>query len=432
MAIKVTLRQKVISVEQSSLYLDYYPPILNSKTGKATRRKFLKKYLYNTKKIVEERYLDKNGKEQKRFVLDLGKKGNTKRVVLNEIQKAHNENILIEAEAIQTTEQNRVNKPEVYTQFEKALLSKQEKGKKSFITYYKSLMAKRKGSNYDNWYSALAYLKDFEQLFISNVDQPEDEKEQITYIRLCDLNQKLCEGYKEYLLNVKSKRAKTKTLSQNSANSYFNKFKATLKQAFIDGDLDVDINSRVEAIKQAETKREVLTLEELNQLVKTECTNPILKKAALFSALTGLRFSDIEKMIWSEIEHIQNQGYVLKFRQQKTEGVEVLPISDQAVELLGERQGNKDKVFEGLKYSAHQNTLLLRWMMAAGITKHISFHNFRHTHAVLQLQNGTDIYTVSKMLGHRELSTTQIYAKIVDDQKRAAADRIKLNLGDDN
>ena len=64
----------------------------------------------------------------------------------------------------------------------------------------------------------------------------------------------------------------------------------------------------------------------------------------------------------------------------------------------------------------------------AGISKDITFHCFRHTFATLQLFNGTDIYTVSKMLGHKDLKTTQIYAKIVDDTKRKAADKIKLDM----
>jgi len=62
------------------------------------------------------------------------------------------------------------------------------------------------------------------------------------------------------------------------------------------------------------------------------------------------------------------------------------------------------------------------------ISKSITCLNFRHTFATLQLFNGTDIYTVSKMLGHKDLKTTQVYAKIVDEAKRKAANKIKLDI----
>lgn len=158
-----------------------------------------------------------------------------------------------------------------------------------------------------------------------------------------------------------------------------------------------------------------------------------MKRAALFSALTGLRFSDIQKMVWSEIEYIEGQGYFLNFSQKKTKGVEYYPISEQAYLFTEGTDNPKDmpqdtKVFGGLKYSAYNNKHLYQWIETAGITKNITFHCFRHTFATLQLSLGTDIYTVSKMLGHRELKTTQIYAKIVDESKRKAADRIILNF----
>lgn len=71
------------------------------------------------------------------------------------------------------------------------------------------------------------------------------------------------------------------------------------------------------------------------------------------------------------------------------------------------------------------------WLKAAGITKHITFHCFRHTFATLQLLYGTDIVTVSKLLGHKNLQTTMIYVKIVDSLKREASHRIKLEIGKD-
>ena len=106
----------------------------------------------------------------------------------------------------------------------------------------------------------------------------------------------------------------------------------------------------------------------------------------------------------------------------------MMPISEQAYSLLGERKEQTDKVFKGLTYSAYENKHLAKWIIAAGISKHTPFHSFRHTFAVLQLSKGTDIYTVSKMLGHRELKTTQIYAKIIDQTKREAANKIKLDF----
>lgn len=69
-------------------------------------------------------------------------------------------------------------------------------------------------------------------------------------------------------------------------------------------------------------------------------------------------------------------------------------------------------------------------LLGGGIFKKISFHNFRHTYATLLLNSGTDIYTVSKMLGHRNVSTTQIYAKVVDKRKQEAVGRIQIDFGE--
>ena len=85
-------------------------------------------------------------------------------------------------------------------------------------------------------------------------------------------------------------------------------------------------------------------------------------------------------------------------------------------------------VFEGLPAPSWISKPLSRWIEASGITKHITFHCFRHTYATLQLSNGTDIFTVSKMLGHTNVRTTQRYTKVVDEKKENAADAIKIDL----
>jgi integrase len=380
MAIKVKLRTKPISGNRKSLYLDFYPAIAHPVTGEPTRREFLGLYLFDKAKIP--------------------------------IDKQHNKETLQLGEQIRQKRDNQINKPEIYTGYEREQLRIKERGECSFIEYFKRLADKRKTSNHDNWVSAFYYLKKFTD----------------GNLKFADLNEAFCNEFKEFLLTTPSNKSEKVTLSQNSAVSYFNKLKATLKQAYKDGYLQSDLNSKIEPIKSAETQRHFLTIEELNTLAKTECANDLLKRAALFSALTGLRFSDIQKLVWGEIEHINGQGYFIHFKQKKTKGVEVLPISKQAYSLLGEPKGHTDKVLENLEYSAYNNKHLYKWIAKAGIAKDISFHNFRHTFATLQLSKGTDIYTVSKMLGHRELKTTQIYAKIIDQTKREAADKITLDL----
>lgn len=242
-----------------------------------------------------------------------------------------------------------------------------------------------------------------------------------------EVNRKFVQDFKHYL----DKDLKTKSdqsLSQNSKYSYFNKFKAALKQAVKDGIIPTNPAEGVDGFKQGEPQREFLTLEELQAAVKEECEIPQIKTAFIFSCLTGLRWSDINKLLWSEVQHSNEMGYYIRFRQKKTKGAETLPISEQAFGLLGERQDKDERVFKGLRYSAWYNLKLQQWMMRAGISKTITFHCARHTYATLQLTAGTDIYTVSKLLGHRELRTTQIYAKVIDAKKKEAANKIQLDL----
>ncbi len=383
MATKVKLREKAISGNRMSLYLDFYPAIPHPETGKPTRREFLGLYIFNKPQTP--------------------------------IDRQHNTDVKRIAESIRQKRDNFLNKPEIYSQYEKEQLRLKELGEMNFVEYFKKLAYQRRESNHDNWISALNYLNEFTN----------------GKLKFTDLNERYFDDFKEYLLTTKSRRSNKTALSRNSAVSYFNKVKATLKQAYRDGILQTDLNARIEPIKAAETRREYLTIEELNRLVNTPCSIPLLKNAALFSALTGLRFSDISKLVWSEVQYSELEGYYLQFRQKKTKGVEFLPISEQAFLLLGERKEPTAKVFEGLKYSAYMNIHLKEWIFRAEITKDITFHSFRHTFATLQLSLGTDIYTVSKMLGHRELKTTQIYAKIVDESKRKAADKIKLDFGTD-
>lgn len=323
------------------------------------------------------------------------------------------------ADKVRDLRQHEYDNQSLYTDSEAEQAAQNERSKCDFIKYFEELKEKRhKNSSKSiqvNWNRELALLKlytDGKPLLFGSID----------------LN--LIEDYKDYLINAPQGGSKTGTISANTASTYFSIFRAGLHQAFIDGYLTIDLAAKVKNIYYEESQREYLTLEELNQLAATPCDSEILKRAALFSALTGLRHSDIKQLKWRDIVK-DKEHYQLHFTQQKTKGVEYMPISDQAYSLCGER-GDADRlVFEGLQDPSWINRPVKRWIEASGITKHITFHCFRHTYATLQLTNGTDIYTVSKMLGHKKVTTTQIYAKIVDAKKNAAADAIQINLSDD-
>lgn len=369
----VKLREKKLVDGRVSLYLDFYPPIIIPETGKETRREFLKIYLFDKPE--------------------------------NNHQKEHNRICRVKAESICSERSLQfINRSFDFTD--------RLATKKDFLAYFEDKVKRRTSSkgNHDNWYGSFKYLK----LYTNG------------NCKFADVDEKFCEGFKEFLKTVKSLKSETVGLAQNSQYSYYNKFRAAIKEAFEERLFSVNPGLRVKGIPQGETQREYLTIEELKMLFNTDCDLPILKRASIFSALTGLRWSDMIKLTWKEVQHSEQDGYFIRFTQQKTQSVETLPIPEQAFEQLGDRGDLNDRIFRGLKYSAYTNVQLARWVMNAGITKKITFHCFRHTYATLQLTMGTDIYTVSKLLGHRHLKTTEVYAKVIDKRKIDAANRIKL------
>ena len=167
----------------------------------------------------------------------------------------HDENTTKQAEQIRQKRENHLNKPEIYTGYEKEQLKIKERGEQNFVSYFKTLADKRKASNHDNWVSAYNYLETF-----TNGN-----------LKFADLNEKFCNEFKEYLLTTKSNKSSKTTLAQNSAVSYFNKLKATLKQAYKDGYLTTDLNAKIKPVKQPETRRNFLTIEELNSYRHDNC-----------------------------------------------------------------------------------------------------------------------------------------------------------------
>lgn len=364
--IKVFLREKKLKHGKRGLYLDFYPPIVHPETTKPTRREHLRLYVYERPKA--------------------------------ETEKNHNKETKLLAENIRAQRQ---------LEFQAGIYGfvTVRNKQKSLIDFFQSVADDKRQtskSNYESYLSILKHLKNFAGASSA----------------FGDVSETFCTNFKDYLLTRAG-------ISNNTASAYFDKFKYVIRLAFEQKMLSDNPARHVKSIKLEETQREFLTLDELQTLAA--CAFPEydeLRRASLFSALTGLRFSDIEKLTWAEISHSAENGDYIRFTQKKTKDTETLPISEDARELLGEAGTPEAKVFPNLNYS--QCVYLPIWTRAAGIERKITFHSFRHTHACIQISLGTDIYTVSKLLGHRNVKTTQIYAKIIDETKRQAVNKIKL------
>jgi len=213
------------------------------------------------------------------------------------------------------------------------------------------------------------------------------------------------EGFKKYLLD---------RVSPNSAKTYLGKVQTVMNQAVRENMLPVNTAQGVR-IRKVQSLPKFLTLEEVRALAKCPYRNEQVKAAFLFSCFTGLRWSDVGALTWDKVR----EGY-LEFRQLKTGEQERIPLGEEAKRILAAQpHDGSDEVF-------HPPTLwvvnrnLKQWAKSAGVNKHISFHTARHTFATLSLSAGIDLYTTSKLLGHRSIQTTEIYAKVVDERKQKA------------
>lgn len=231
------------------------------------------------------------------------------------------------------------------------------------------------------------------------------------HITLAEINRDFVQKFIDYLTNEKN-------LSINSARLYTVLLKARLHNAYIDGMLPSMPDLYGVVPKKVSTTIDYLTLEELKAMVATEAPKNV-KNPFLFCCFTGLRYSDVKVLRWENIEH-----GVIVLRMRKTQEIVRVPISDNARRFLPEPK-EKGLVFD----VGPLNTLtryLKAWSKDAGINKDLHFHVSRHTFGTLTLEHGADIYTVSKLLGHKTVTTTQIYTKVLDEGRKKAVDAIPL------
>ena len=361
----VTLRTRPLKNGMLSYYLDYYPGYRDQETMKSIRHEGLNIYIYANPK--------------------------------NERERNFNATMSEKAEAIRCRRfESIVN--DRYDFFDRHKL------KADFLEYYRRQLRKHDQKwefVYHHFYNFVHGKCTFEEIDFD-----------------------LCNKFREYLLNAKQLRRDGR-ISKNSASGYWSTFRGLLKILYRNQLIKTNINDFLDKIETEDTPKDYLSVEELYKLAETPCKKPILKTAALFSCLTSLRISDILSLQWHEIVDFAAGGKCVHTITQKTKTEDIIPISDEALQLIGYSPEKTGLVFKGLKRSWTQHPMK-EWIRKAGITKNITFHSYRRTYATLQGAAGTDIRTIQSNMAHKSITTTQRYMKVVDSNKREASNRISL------
>jgi integrase len=274
--------------------------------------------------------------------------------------------------------------------------------------------AGRSKANADNIRKTIHYLKEYG----GNVT-----------MKQIDVN--FCKGFIAYLKACR--KTNGQPFSGFTIYNHFRAFCIALNMAVRDGVIPFNPLNKMEAGErpsQPESEREFLTTDEVKRMMETECRNETLKRAFLFSCFCGLRSSDIKNLTWGDIQ-TDGENTFLRIIVEKANKPLTLPLSSMALKWLPERGSAKDndKVFIIPSFSGFYGNVLKLWAANAGIRKNVTFHVARHTFATMELTAGADLYTTCKLLGHADVRTTQIYAKIVDKKKTEAVNLVS-NLFD--
>ena len=248
-------------------------------------------------------------------------------------------------------------------------------------------------------------------------------------IRLWEVNSRFLEDFVEHMCTKTCPRSK-KNYAKKTVTDIVENLGVVMKAAIA---ADIPVSNPVPLMDRSiihgdEKPRSYLTMDEVKKLVATPSTNERMTRLFLFSLMTGVRYSDLRSLTWSDI--IEEDGkFRLEKQMRKTGKMLYLPMNATAVELLPERGENKSLVFDVPTIQALDKSLK-KWVKRAGIDKNVSFHTARHSFATIGLELGSDLYTVSKLLGHSDVGVTQVYATIINPKKEEAIYKIDSLFAD--
>ena len=183
----------------------------------------------------------------------------------------------------------------------------------------------------------------------------------------------------------------------------------------------LDKDERIKAVSGTRNYLESSEIERLKNTPYLHGTHHI-KEAFLFACYTGLRFSDLKQLRQSDFHKDKNGNFISIIMQKTREPLKVY-VPEVALQMIP--NGEPDEPIFRLPKNDYANSCLRKWLKDAGITdRPITFHCARHSAATILLSNGIPLAVVGKQLGHVKSSTTQIYAKLIDDAQKTAADKI--------
>lgn len=260
-----------------------------------------------------------------------------------------------------------------------------------------------------NYYTTAAYLKEFVKLQFRRSD---------IYLSELDYNfiSKL-----EYFLRRRQPQDHQKKLQNNGLMKHLERFRKIIRLAVKMGWLEKDPFSLFQ-LKFTKTERGFLTIAELNKIENKKLTIErvaYVRDLFVLSCYTGLAYIDVIELRPDNLVQGIDQSQWIKTTREKTRVVVNVPLLPQAAKIIERYKTHPKAIAKGtlLPYISNQklNSYLKEVADLCGINKTLTYHVARHTFATaVTLSNGVPIETVSKMLGHTTIRTTQIYAKVVE------------------
>jgi len=370
--VKVRFKKIKSDPKMESIFLDFYPSILNPLKGTYTRRKFLRL----------RRYIKPKGSFEKDYNKNVAHQVDVERVRVQSCLVSGKGGVFDDVK-------ERVN----------------------FIDFFSDLVKEKElVSTSTHWRSTLYYLSNcfneilpFERLTLDNV-----------------------EVFRNYIQSAQLRRRKG-VIASSTAASYFTKFIEAVKQAYYRDFIPKDLSKQIRRIDEIDTIKEWLYPNEIELLVNTPFEDEELKSFCLFLIYTGLRKGDASKIRWSDFKKDPKMNLTIPRIQGKTGNKIYHPINEGALNAIGgEVIDSTDLIFPWFKPNKDYNNKMREWIEKAGINKHITLHCFRHTYACWLHSQGVIAATIQQLMGHSNINTTMRYIKLLDPQVRVASDTLNL------